>query len=102
MSPTKNFNVNSRTIVAPVAAFTMAALLFVYTRTSIKAAKRNAQVHREADGGQISWKNESRRRHGKMKVEEQQGEEEEEEGKKSASAGQEEIKARKRRRERSV
>ena len=42
----------------------MAALLFVYSRTSIQAAKRNAQQHREADGGQISWRNESLRRHG--------------------------------------
>ena len=44
----------------------MAALLFVYTRTSIQAAKRNAQKHREADGGQINWHNESLRRHGKL------------------------------------
>jgi hypothetical protein len=42
----------------------MAGLLFVYTRTSIKAAKRNAQLHREADGGQINWQNENLRRHG--------------------------------------
>lgn len=44
----------------------MATLLFVYTRTSIQAAKRNAQRHREADGGQINWHNESLRRHGKL------------------------------------
>ncbi|KAF2142565.1 uncharacterized protein K452DRAFT_249372 [Aplosporella prunicola CBS 121167] len=54
---------NARTFMAPMAAFTMAGLLFVYTRTSIRAAKLNAQKHREADGGQISWQNESRRRH---------------------------------------
>jgi hypothetical protein len=42
----------------------MACLLFVYTRTSIQAARLNAQKHREADGGQINWGNESRRRHG--------------------------------------
>ena len=42
----------------------MACLLFVYARTSIQAAKRNAQIHREADGGQISWQNENLRRHG--------------------------------------
>lgn len=52
--------------MAPLAALTMAALLFVYTRTSIRAAKLNAQKHREADGGQISWRNESLRRHGQM------------------------------------
>jgi hypothetical protein len=42
----------------------MATLLFVYARSSINAAKRNAQRHREADGGQINWNNENRRRHG--------------------------------------
>ena len=44
----------------------MALILFVYSRTSIKAAKRNAQQHREADGGQINWQNENMRRHGMM------------------------------------
>lgn len=57
----------------PLAAFTMATLLFVYTRTSIQAAKRNAQKHREADGGQISWHNESLRRHGRLEPPEKQG-----------------------------
>ena len=58
--------INSRTIVAPAAAFTMALLLFVYARTSIRAAKNNAQRHREADSGGkgLSLLNESRRRHG--------------------------------------
>ncbi|KAF1850037.1 uncharacterized protein K460DRAFT_360901 [Cucurbitaria berberidis CBS 394.84] len=66
--------VNGRTIMAPLAALTMAALLFVYTRTSIRAAKLNAQKHREADGGQISWHKESMRRHGHMeKVEDDRG-----------------------------
>ncbi|OCK85338.1 hypothetical protein K432DRAFT_343254 [Lepidopterella palustris CBS 459.81] len=59
-------NINGRTVVAPLAALTMACLLFVYSRTSIRAAKLNAQKHREADGGQISWHNESRRRHGQL------------------------------------
>jgi hypothetical protein len=44
----------------------MAILLFVYSRTSIQAAKRNAQKHREADGGQINWHNETLRRHGQL------------------------------------
>lgn len=57
----------------PLAAFTMAGILFVYARTSIQAAKRNAQKHREADGGQISWHNESLRRHGKLDSPEQGG-----------------------------
>lgn len=58
--------INSRTVMAPAAAFTMALILFVYTRTSIRAAKANAQRHRDADtGGEgLSLLNESRRRHG--------------------------------------
>jgi hypothetical protein len=44
-----------------------------YARTSIQAAKRNAQKHREADGGQISWHNESLRRHGVLEPPEEQG-----------------------------
>jgi hypothetical protein len=52
--------------MAPLAAFTMAGLLFVYSRSSIQAAKRNAQRHREADGGQINWNNENLRRHGQL------------------------------------
>lgn len=45
----------------------------MYARTSIQAAKRNAQQHREADGGQINWHNESLRRHGKLETPEKQG-----------------------------
>jgi hypothetical protein len=52
--------------MAPLAALTMAGLLFVYARTSIRAAKLNAKKHREADGGQISWHKESMRRHGTL------------------------------------
>ena len=62
---------NPRTLVAPLAAITMAGLLFVYARTSIRAAKLNAQRHREADGGQISWHNQNLRRHGQLKRPEQ-------------------------------
>ncbi|KAF9693681.1 hypothetical protein EKO04_008152 [Ascochyta lentis] len=58
--------INGRTVMAPLAALTMAGLLFVYARTSIRAAKLNAQKHREADGGQISWHKESLRRHGQL------------------------------------
>lgn len=50
----------------------MAGLLFVYTRSSIHAAKRNAARHRAADGGQISWNNESQRRHGALDKPEEQ------------------------------
>jgi hypothetical protein len=63
-------------VVAPIAAFTMATLLFVYSSTSIKAAKLNAQRHREADGGQINWNNETRRRHGQLALPDKQTEEE--------------------------
>lgn len=56
----------SRTLTAPIVAATMAVMLYVYSRTSIKAAKRNAERHRQADGGQISWQNENQRRHGKL------------------------------------
>ena len=64
----------SQTIMAPLAALTMAGLLFVYARTSIRAAKLNAKMHREADGGQISWQRESMRRHGQLeKVEDDRG-----------------------------
>jgi hypothetical protein len=53
-------------IMQPAAAFTMAILLFVYARTSIRAAKSNAQRHRDADtGGEgLSLLAEHRRRYG--------------------------------------
>lgn len=60
----KHSNITARTVVAPIAAFTMAAILYVYARSSIHAAKRNAARHRAADGGHVSWYNESQRRHG--------------------------------------
>jgi len=65
----------SRQLVAPAAAFTMACLLFVYTRTSIRAAKANAQRHRDADSGGegLNLLNESRRRHGMAERLEQGG-----------------------------
>lgn len=42
----------------------MAVILYAYSVTSIRAAKRNAQLHREADGGQVDMRKESLRRHG--------------------------------------
>lgn len=62
----KNSPYTARHVAAPIVAFTMASLLFVYCRSSIYAAKSNAKRHREADGGQISWRNESARRHGTL------------------------------------
>ncbi|ETI22474.1 hypothetical protein G647_06549 [Cladophialophora carrionii CBS 160.54] len=55
---------NPRTVTAPIAAIVMAGLLYTYSVTSIRAAKRNAQLHREADGGQLDMRKESLRRHG--------------------------------------
>ncbi|KIW67095.1 hypothetical protein PV04_06368 [Phialophora macrospora] len=57
-------SVNPRTVTAPIAAIVMAGLLYTYAVTSIRAAKRNAQLHREADGGQLNMRRESLRRHG--------------------------------------
>lgn len=42
----------------------MAGLLYTYSVISIRAAKRNAKLHREADGGQLDMRRESLRRHG--------------------------------------
>ena len=53
-----------QTVTAPIAAFVMACLLYTYSVTSIRAAKRNAKLHREADGGQLDMRRESLRRHG--------------------------------------
>ena len=61
-----------RRVYAPLVALTMATLFFVYSRSTVYAAKRSAKNHREADGGQISWRNESLRRHGKLKAPEEQ------------------------------
>ncbi|KAK0652988.1 hypothetical protein B0T16DRAFT_407190 [Cercophora newfieldiana] len=51
--------INPRTVMAPLAAFTMACVLFAYTRSSIQTAKLNAKIHREAQQREIS---EERRR----------------------------------------
>lgn len=76
-SPKRPFprHINRRTIIAPAAAFTMALILFVYTRTSIRAAKENAQRHRDVDSGGegLSLLNEHRRRHGMAKKIEDDG-----------------------------
>lgn len=58
--------ITSRTLTSVIGAVTMTCLLFVYSRSSIQAAKRDAARHRSADGGQISWRNESLRRHGAL------------------------------------
>jgi hypothetical protein len=44
----------------------MALLLYTYAISSIRAAKRNAALHRAADGGQLDMRRESLRRHGAL------------------------------------
>ena len=56
----------SQIIIGPIGIVTIASLFFVYSRTSIRAAKDNAKRHRDADGGSISWRNEALRRHGAL------------------------------------
>ena len=60
------FGLPARKVYGPLLALTMAGMLYVYSHSSIQAAKRNASRHREADGGQINWNNEVMRRHGKL------------------------------------
>ncbi|RPB28598.1 hypothetical protein L211DRAFT_397244 [Terfezia boudieri ATCC MYA-4762] len=57
-----------KNLTMPFAAITMATLLFIYSRSSIHAAKANAALHREADGGQISWQKQSLRQHGLLET----------------------------------
>ncbi|CRK30890.1 hypothetical protein BN1708_005320 [Verticillium longisporum] len=53
-------NLNPRTVVAPLAAFTMACLLFTYTRSSIRTAREQANLAADmlgvAQGGQALTK----------------------------------------------
>ncbi|KAI4228969.1 MAG: hypothetical protein L6R36_001206 [Xanthoria steineri] len=58
--------INPRTLTTAIVAFTTTALLFIYSRTSIRSAKRDAARHRAADGGQFNWRNESLRKHGAL------------------------------------
>ncbi|KAH6696993.1 hypothetical protein F5X68DRAFT_196464 [Plectosphaerella plurivora] len=44
-------NINPRTIMAPMAAFTMACLLFTYTRSSIRSAREQAKSARNQGYG---------------------------------------------------
>ena len=52
--------------MAPLAAFTMAGIVFLYTRSSIKAAKLSVQQNREQGGGKVNWRVESMRNHGQI------------------------------------
>ncbi|KAH7025904.1 uncharacterized protein B0I36DRAFT_433481 [Microdochium trichocladiopsis] len=44
-------NLTPKTVMAPAAAFTMACVLFAYTRSSIKEARRSARSTRETQSG---------------------------------------------------
>lgn len=57
---------STRGVTTAVGAVAVIVLFFAYSRRATHAAKRDATRHRAADGGQISWRNESLRRHGVM------------------------------------
>lgn len=57
---------STRGLTTVIGASSVFILYFVYSRSSVQAAKRDAARQRAADGGQISWRNESLRRHGVM------------------------------------
>ena len=46
---------NARRVLMPFVAVSTIGLFFVCAQSSVFAAKHNAQSHREADGGQLSW-----------------------------------------------
>jgi hypothetical protein len=56
--------IKQQLFMAPMAAFTMAGIVVLYTRSSIRAAKLNVERRREQGGGQIDWGLESQRNHG--------------------------------------
>ena len=66
MKPFGSSKINGRHIGVPLVALLMGGLLYIYSRSAVHAAKRNAKLHRMADGGQINWHNESQRRHGRL------------------------------------
>lgn len=57
---------NPRKPTAWLAAAAMGVVVYMYGVSSIQAAKRNAKLHREADGGQVDMRRESLRRHGML------------------------------------
>ena len=64
---------SSRKFAAAIGGVALSCIFYVYANTSVKAAKRNAERHRTADGGQINWRNESLRRHGALQKPEDEG-----------------------------
>ncbi|KAL8674274.1 MAG: hypothetical protein Q9168_001341 [Polycauliona sp. 1 TL-2023] len=57
---------NAKNLTTAIVAFTTTGLLFMYSRSSIKSAKRDAARQRAADGGHFDWRNESLRKHGAL------------------------------------
>ncbi|BFZ56152.1 hypothetical protein PYCC9005_003194 [Savitreella phatthalungensis] len=53
-----------RTVMAPVAAFSMACIVYAYTRSSIHAAKMEVADRRRKDGGGLDLRRESLRKRG--------------------------------------
>ncbi|KAL0476044.1 hypothetical protein QR685DRAFT_514332 [Neurospora intermedia] len=58
-------NINPKTVMAPLAAFTMAWVLFAYTKHSIQAAKLNAKITREQNQQQQYHQQEREYRNGR-------------------------------------
>ncbi|KAL9081431.1 MAG: hypothetical protein Q9159_007313 [Coniocarpon cinnabarinum] len=70
-APKSRLQFRPRLLIAPLSALLLGSMIFVYSRTTVAAAKENARRAREADGGSISWRREGMRRHGRLdKVEE--------------------------------
>lgn len=55
---------NARTLTAPIAAFTMACIVFAYTRSSIHSAKMSVSERRRQDGGAVDLRREGLRQRG--------------------------------------
>lgn len=69
----------ARTLTAPIAAFTMACIVFAYTRSSIHSAKMSVSERRRQDGGAVDLRREGLRQRGIDVSEMTKGESREEE-----------------------
>lgn len=49
-----------------MSALLLGTTFYIYSTTTVSAAKENARRAREADGGHISWRREGMRRHGQL------------------------------------
>ena len=64
--PRTIFGIPRHLVFAPLSAILLGSIFYVYSRTTVAAAKENARRAREADGGSISWRREGMRRHGTL------------------------------------